>query len=153
MGESRVQPNDVSLPNLHFYCIFLTLQGNLHNFYAASFFLWYNTFTIQIQSQILISYLSLSWLFESHSQPANVRTRHSYRPAWHTHSTVVVLLFIHQSPGLPAVHPVVLAIHTIPIITLHSTVPEPHSGIRAGCNNQVWSQAHGVNRGGTQMSW
>lgn len=45
------------------------------------FFLWYNTFTIQIQSQILISYLSLSWLFESHSQPANVRTRHSYRPA------------------------------------------------------------------------
>lgn len=113
----------------------------------------YITLKTSLQSQSHISYLSLSWLFKGHSQPADVGAGHSHRPSRHTHSTVVVFLLVHQGPGLPAVHPVVVVILTVPIITLHSAVPEPHTRVRAGSDNQVRSQAHRVDGGGTQMTW
>lgn len=112
----------------------------------------YNEKTI-IKRKVLISHLSLSWLFKGHSKPADVGAGHSYRPPWHTHSTVVVFLFIHKGPGLPAVNPVIPVILIRPIITLHGTVPKPHARVRAGSNNQVGSQAHRVDGGGTQMTY
>lgn len=104
------------------------------------------------KERILISYLSLSRLFKSHSKSASVGAGDSNRSSRHTNCTVVVFLLVHESPGLPAVHSVVLLILAVPFIALHSTVPEAHSRIRAGGNNQVGSEAHRVDRGGTQMA-
>lgn len=115
--------------------------------------LWCIKLKTALQSHIPISYLSLSWLFEGHGQPAGVGAGHGYRPSGHSNSAVVVFLLVHQGPRFPAVHPVLLVIFAIPVITLHRTVPEAHARVRAGGNNQVGSQAHRVDRGWTQMTW
>lgn len=92
-------------------------------------------------------------LFKGNGEPADVGAGHRYRPSGHTHGAVVVLLLVHQGPGLPAVAAVVPVILAIPVVTLHGTVPEPHSRVRAGGDNQVRSQAHGVDGRGAQMTW
>ncbi len=78
----RIQPNDVYSLHLHFYCKFpppgdCHREMNSHNAIGVC----YITLKTPLQSQILISYLSLPWLFKGHGQPADVGARHSYRPS------------------------------------------------------------------------